>query len=82
MKGNDNGEGGDDEGVDKKGDDSGAFGKVGFDVNVNVFGDSLIPSEGGDETKSRRSKSEGLNGNFLGKFVEFFLSSFHENSLT
>lgn len=30
-------------GVDKKGDNSGAFGKVGFDEDLNVFLDSFIP---------------------------------------
>lgn len=43
LQSDNDGNGSDEEGIDKKGDHPGTFGKIWFDINIDVFGDGLIP---------------------------------------
>lgn len=50
LESDDDGDNGDGKSIKKKGKDRRAFGKVWFDIDIDVFGNGLIPSKSGDKT--------------------------------
>ncbi len=76
---NQNGDDGNDGSVDKKGDDTRTFGKVGLDKDVDILLDSFVPGQGGDQAKRGGDEGDNLSSDGLSEEFDRFLFVFHKS---